>query len=217
MTARKERNIEHSKLAKKRRLELLEKSTTQTHRRMANIADANRMKQPEDYWMVDFTYSEEGYPKWVRAPFLTWNEAMSLLQSLQWEEDKNWIHNIMDPDYEPILWKSPRIQRETDLDKLVDDKGETQDKVESGNGVLGEGGKFTAVGTKRMYQFGSLYQALADNVRSGKKSWLSSPRREKFESLTTEEVVMIDLRDQYPDGIDWDQYDADLQKCAEAA
>jgi hypothetical protein len=158
----------------------------------------------EDRYMLDYWHG--GEVRWVRSPFVTWNQVVRMLGSLQNEQFSHRLTNFSKPDenFVDLDWELVRIHSERELDVMVDEDGKAEDLV-----PMDEKDKFVPVCTKREYLFGTLYQNIADQFRSGKKvpddlnyrnGWSKMP-------LVDRDDVIEELRDTYPDGIDWELYD----------
>ncbi len=157
-------------------------------------------KKLEDAWMLD--YFDNTDCRWVRMPYLTWNQVTFILTNLTHKKIRNRIDNMTSETFEEIDWSRVRIHSERELDVMVDENGNIEDPYSKD-----EEYKFVPVCTKRAYLFGDMYE-VGDAYRSGKidpfdvHGW-DIPK----ETLTNRDDVITDLRQMYPDGIDWDAYD----------
>lgn len=112
----------------------------------------------KDRWMLDFVEYENGLHKgWKRMPFLTFNQLLLAMRSLQNNRTFNLLHDIQTE----IEWKSIRVHSEAELDQLVDKDGAihtVQDQWEP-------------ICTMREYKFGTLYSDNADDFRINGVKW----------------------------------------------
>jgi hypothetical protein len=100
----------------------------------------------DEYWMLDYLDTED--KKWVRSSFLTDPQVMVLLIGIRRRNDGS---NI-------------RVQRETDLDKMVDENGREFSPIHY------EDWNWEGAVTKREFLFGTQYQQVAEKVRNGELS-----------------------------------------------
>jgi len=98
----------------------------------------------EDAWMVDYFVKENGAPRWVRSPFLTWYQVTDLLQSF--------------PKRDDISISRLRVHKESHLDEPVDAEGKT---IRPGNSDA------IPSCTRREYLFGGVYEEIANEMRKG--------------------------------------------------
>lgn len=170
----------------------------------------------EDYWMVDYSYEsmDEGR-RWIRSSFLRWNQVVRMMANLNERFTSNILKNYTDESFENVSWGSVRIQSERDLDEMVDENGKTESEVEFAKTHLPSSVvslkydyEWFPFCSKREYRFGGTYQGYADGVRSGRIDPAKQAKGWKDESLCDYEELISDLRADYPDGIDWEEYDA---------
>ena len=160
-------------------------------------------KTVEDAWMLD--YFDKTDCRWVRSSFLTWNQVTRILNNLQHRYWRNRLENITKETFEDVDWSRVRIHSERELDVMVDEDGNEEDRYPKDKDY-----KFVPVCTKRGYLFGGMYDH-PDMYRSGEinlsdvHGW-DIPKH----TLQDREQVIYDLRAEYPDGIDWDDYDAEM-------
>jgi hypothetical protein len=160
-------------------------------------------KSLEDAWMLD--YFDKTDARWVRSPFLTWNQVTRILTNLTHRKMRNRIDNMTSETFEDVDWSSVRIHSERELDVMVDENGKKELRNPKDKDY-----KFVPVCNKRTYLFGSGYDT-AEKYRSGKwnpddmRGW-DIPKH----CLEDRDDVIADLRDEYPDGIDWDDYDEEM-------
>lgn len=141
------------------------------------------MTHTNERWMLDYRLTKNGLLKWVRMPALTWNAVMGALHALQSAQIYNEIHRKAELD-----WSSIRIQKESDLDELVD---------EDGNEV-----KWTnkePVCTLRQTQFGSLYHGLREDFLNGR----FDPMTKDYKDLEDPLYTFEEFKDWYPE-LDWE-------------
>jgi len=157
----------------------------------------------EDAWMLD--YFDKADCRWVRVPFLTWNQVTRVLVNLSHKKFRNRLDNMDKEHFEEVDWSRVRIHSERELDVMVDEDGNEEDRDPQDKDY-----KFVPDCTKRVYLFGGMY----DNVemyRSGKidpnlfHNWKIPEER-----LEDRDDVIKELREEYPEGIDWDDYDAEM-------
>ena len=165
-----------------------------------------KIDEREDYWMVEYSYEsmDEGH-RWIRSSFLTWNQVVRMLGNLNERYTSNILKNYTDESFENVSWGSVRIQSERDLDEMVDENGKTESEMEFAKKY---DYRWVPFCSKREYQFGATYQGYADGVRSGMIDPAKQAKGWKDEALCDYEEMMSDLRADYPDGIDWEEYDA---------
>ena len=100
----------------------------------------------DEYFMLD--YFDRKQTRWVRSGFLTEKQIMFFMN----------VNGISD-------WERIRIQRETELDEMVDENGKTK---------MGTHPSFqkdwVGLGTKREFLFGSFYQSIAEDIYEGKRT-----------------------------------------------
>jgi len=160
-------------------------------------------KSVEDAWMLD--YFDKTDCRWIRSPFLTWNQVTRVLTNLSHKKITNRIRNMTKETFEDVDWSSVRIHSERELDVMVDEDGNEEDPYPENKDY-----KFVPVCTKRAYLFGGMYDH-AELYRSGEinpsdvHGW-DIPKH----TLEDRDDVIADLRECYPDGIDWDDYDAEM-------
>jgi len=165
----------------------------------------NSHEHTPEYWMLDYHFND-GSPTWMRHPFLTWDQVVYRLWNLQMLRRPNNIKKFTSQGHLPTVdWSSLRIQKESDLDAMVDENGDVEDLFPDD-----ENYKFSPVCTMREFLFDDRYQKVADFVRSG----VMKPEMLNTHQSTTGELVdpqhfIESLKEDYPDGIDWDEYDAD--------
>jgi len=160
-------------------------------------------KTVEDAWMLDYFHKTDC--RWVRVPFLTWNQVTRCLVGLTHEKVRNRIRNMTSETFEDIDWSSVRIHSECELDVMVDEDGNEEDPYPEDKDY-----KFVPVCTKRAYLFGGMYEHV-EKYRSGE--WNSDDMRGweiPKHNLEDRDDVIADLRECYPDGIDWDEYDTEM-------
>jgi hypothetical protein len=160
-------------------------------------------KSLEDRWMLD--YFDKTDCRWVRSPFLTWNQVTRILTNLTHKKIRNRIDNMTSETFQEVDWSRVRIHSERELDVMVDEDGNEEDPFPKD-----ENYKFVPVCNKRTYLFSPRYDN-AELYRSGK--WNPDDMRGWDIPKTTLEDrddVIANLRDEYPDGIDWDEYDAEM-------
>jgi len=161
--------------------------------------DENRL---EDRWMLDYHHVNDR--RWVRSPFLTWNQVIRILDNLGHGQINNRLENMLNEDFEEVDWGSVRIHSERELDVMVDENGRLEDLYPKDKDY-----KFVPVCNKRAYLFSERYDDV-EMYRSGKidpnhiRSWQIPTH-----SLEDADEVIKELREEYPDGIDWDEYDAE--------
>ena len=158
-------------------------------------------KSVEDAWMLD--YFDKTDCRWVRCPFLTWNQVTRVLTDLTHKKVRNRLTSITKETFEDVDWRTVRIHSERELDVMVDENGNQEDPYPQDKDY-----KFIPVCTKRVYLFGEMYDN-ADLYRSGE---LTLDIHKNFTNLILKDRydVIRDLREEYPDGIDWDDYDAEM-------
>lgn len=158
-------------------------------------------KSVEDAWMLD--YFDKTDCRWVRCPFLTWNQVTRVLTDLTHKKVRNRLTSITKETFEDVDWRTVRIHSERELDVMVDENGNQEDPYPQDKDY-----KFIPVCTKRVYLFGEMYDN-ADLYRSGE---LTLDIHKNFPNLILKDRddVIRDLREEYPDGIDWDDYDAEM-------
>ena len=165
----------------------------------------------EDYWMVDYSYEsmDEGR-RWIRSSFLRWNQVVRMMANLNERFTSNILKHYTDESFENVSWGSVRIQSERDLDEMVDENGKTEYEIEvlRMNRAKTYDYKWVPLCSKREYCFGGTYQGYADGVRGGMINPAKQAKGWKDEALCDYEEMMSDLRADYPDGIDWEEYDA---------
>ena len=163
-------------------------------------------KSLEDRWFLDYWHVTEC--RWVRSPFLTWNQVVRCLQGLTHEKIRNRLDNMTKETFEEVDWKSVRIHSERELDVMVDENGKTEKPYPNDE-------DFAPVCTKRDYLFGSGYGGI-EYLRSGE---LKEEDIRGFTIPTTvledREDVINDLREQYPSGINWKKYDLEMSSYKE--
>jgi len=157
----------------------------------------------EDAWMLDYHHVNDC--RWVRMPFLTWNQVIRILDNMGRGRLIHRLDNMLNKEgFEDVDWSSVRIHSERELDEMVDENGRLEDLYPKDKDY-----KFVPVCNKRAYLFSERY----DNVemyRSGEidpnhiRSWQIST----YPLEDADEVIKA-LREEYPDGIDWDEYDAE--------
>ena len=164
----------------------------------------NTKKENIEYWMLDYVFND-GTSSWGRVPFLTWDQVLNRLCSLQSGRTHNNVMRVLKKEHTPKYeWSDLRLQKETDLDVMVDEDGNEEQSFPDD-----ENYKFSPVCTKREYLFGQMYQGFADLVRSGEVDPQEFNSGIPDDELLREEQVIDYLRETYPDGINWDDYDAD--------
>jgi hypothetical protein len=173
---------------------------------MNALIEALHQDAAEDLWFLDYHYSDEnGYKRWCRHPLLNWNQVTHILarfsqrQNSQLLKSKRYSKNKID-------WSSIRIQKEKDLDVLVDKDGNEQDKNSDKLGA-----DFIPLISKREYLFGSLYECGVQSLRNGSLQLEDINGSIPSCLLIEQKEVINDLRDCYPDGVNWNEYDADMQ------
>ena len=160
-------------------------------------------KSVEDAWMLD--YIDKTDCRWYRSPFLTWNQVTRVLVNLTHKKIRNRIDNMTKETFEDVDWSSVRIHSERELDVMVDEDGNEEDPYPDDKDY-----KFVPVCNKRTYLFGEMYDN-AELFRSGK--WNPSEFYDwdiPKHILEDRDDVIKDLRECYPNGIDWDEYDAEM-------
>jgi hypothetical protein len=155
-------------------------------------------KSLEDAWMLD--YFDKTDCRWVRCPFLTWNQVTRVLTDLTHKKIRNRLMSITKETFEDVDWKTVRIHSERELDVMVDEDGNEEDTFPKDKDY-----KFVPVCTKRAYLFGDRYDH-AELYRSGELT-LDSHKNFPNLILKDRDDVIRELREEYPDGIDWDDYD----------
>ena len=158
-------------------------------------------KSVEDAWMLD--YFDKTDCRWVRCPFLTWNQVTRVLTDLTHKKVRNRLTSITKETFEDVDWRTVRIHSERELDVMVDENGNQEDPYPQDKDY-----KFIPVCTKRVYLFGEMYDN-ADLFRSGE---LTLDIHKNFPNLILKDRddVIKELREEYPEGIDWDDYDAEM-------
>lgn len=157
----------------------------------------------EDRWMLD--YFDKTDCRWYREPFLTWNQVTRVLTNLTHKKIRNRLDNMTSETFEEVDWSRVRIHSERELDVMVDEDGNEEDRSPTD-----ENYKFVPVCNKRTYLFGSNYD-IAEMYRSGglnpddMHGW-KIPEH----ALEDRDDVIRELRKEYPDGIDWDDYDEEM-------
>ena len=165
-------------------------------------------KSLEDRWFLDYFHKTQC--RWVRSPFLTWNQVVRCLQGLTHEKIRNRIDNMTKETFEEVDWGRVRIHSERELDVMVDENGLPEDPNPED-----ENYNFVPVCTKREYHFGAMYDEI-EHFRSGEFTEEDIHGFDIPKSyLEDREDVINDLREQYPDGIDWDEYDAEMSQYAD--
>jgi hypothetical protein len=159
-------------------------------------------KSLEDRWMLD--YFDVTDCRWVRSPFLTWNQAIRILDNLNNKKFRNRIDNMSNENFEEVDWGSVRIHSERELDVMVDKNGNKEDRYPQDKDY-----KFVPVCNKRTYLFDDRYSSV-EKLRSGE----IDPNRIRGWKIPEDPLldrvdVITELREEYPEGIDWDDYDGD--------
>jgi hypothetical protein len=160
-------------------------------------------KSLEDRWMLD--YFDKTDRRWVRSPFLTWNQVTRILTNLTHKQIRNRIENMTSETFQETDWSQVRIHSERELDVMVDEDGNEEDRYPKD-----ENYKFVPVCNKRGYLFGGMYENI-EHFRSGK--WNPDDMRGwkiPEHALEDRDDVIRELREEYPDGIDWDDYDEEM-------
>ncbi len=160
-------------------------------------------KSLEDRWFLDYFHKTDC--RWVRCPFLTLNQVTRVLTNLTHQQIRNRLDNMTSETFEEVDWSRVRIHSERELDVMVDEDGNEEDRSPTD-----ENYKFVPVCTKRAYLFSDRYEVI-EHYRSGK--WNSDEmggRKIPKHALEDRDDVIRELREQYPDGIDWDDYDEEM-------
>jgi hypothetical protein len=135
-------------------------------------------------YFLDYERDEEkGMFRWIRMPNLTYFEAIRYLNQMMWDS----LDSIGNGRGR-VRYNSIRLHSEKELDETVElDDGTTC--------------------TKREKIFGSMYQNLREyDLKSDTGDRGFRPLVDDDEHH--EEVINM-LREIYPDGVDWDEYDQD--------
>ena len=170
-------------------------------------------------YMVDYMITSPS-PRWVRMPFVSLKTATHIVNNLSNKHFHSAIaglrHFRQNPDaddFEHFEFSSLRIHSEDELDEMVNAQGKHIEDCDDGDDC-------EPAGTLRQHLFGDLCQSIADEVSGLSAKELREWEEERYptwfdlEHLTTREAVMNELRDEYPDGIDWDEYDAEQEQYA---
>ena len=174
--------------------------------------------RPRNAYMVDYWQtSPETRAQWVIMPFVSLTTATAVVWSLSNEKLSSHLQSrrahLRDDDFEHFEFSSLRIHSEDELDEMVNAQGKHIEDCDDGDDC-------EPAGTLRQHLFGDLYQSIADEVSglSAKelREWEEKqyPEWVKVGGLHTYKQPLKDLRDQYPDGIDWDEYDAEQEQYA---
>lgn len=167
-----------------------------------------KAKLLEDAWMLDYFDKADG--RWVRSPFLTWNQVIWVLTDLTHKKDRNRMEKMYSETFEDVDWGQVRIHSERELDVMVDEDGNEENSYSEEEEYM-----FVPVRTKRAHLFGDMYQNLSQLYREGDKHSAALERDIPKHALKDPDLVIEDLRYDYPDGVDWNKYDAD-QLCIDA-
>ena len=172
--------------------------------------------RPRNAYMVDYKITSP-LPRWVRMPFVSLSTATAIVWSLSNEHFSSHLQSfnthLRDDEFKHFRFSSLRIHSEDELDELVNAQGKLIRHC-------GDGDDCEPTGTLRQNLFGGSYQSVADQMSglSAKElgEWEEKryPKWVELGALRTFEETLNDLRDIYPDGIDWEDYDAEQEQYA---
>ena len=141
------------------------------------------MTHKHERWMLDFGLTENGAYSWIRMPALTWTAVLRQLKYLQSTKFHNACHRKAELD-----WSSIRIQKETDLDELVDKDGN-----------LVKWSNNEPVCNLREYLFDDRYEYTRQAFLSGE----FDPMEEWYKNLEDHLYSLEEFKDFYPE-LDWE-------------
>lgn len=149
----------------------------------ARMEERKNLIKTERYFLDYERDEEKGFFRWIRMPNLTYFEAVRYINQMLWDS----LDSITNGRGR-VRYNSIRLHSERELDEIV---------------VLEDG----TTCTKREQIFGSMYQSLReyelkfDTDNKGFRPMVDDDEHH-------EEVIAM-LRELYPDGVDWDEYDED--------
>jgi hypothetical protein len=149
----------------------------------ARMEERISLIRSERYFLDFKREAEKGFPRWIRMPNLCYFEAIRLQNQMLCDS----LESITNGNGR-VRYHSIRLHSEEELDETIElDDGTTC--------------------TKREKIFGSMYQNLREyDLKSDTGDRGFRPLVDDDEHH--EEVITM-LREIYPDGVDWDEYDQD--------